>query len=389
MARISSTADLVPRHGTRAISALAAGRDDVVNLTFGEPDFSTPRHIARAGRDAIEAGHTRYTAGAGIAPLREAAAAAVARRTGADLATEGVVVTAGAVLGVFGAVAALVEPGARVLVPDPGWPCYVGQCRTLGREPVAYRLEAENDFEPDLDALERLAKEPGTGMLVITNPGNPTGAVWRRETVEACVDIAQRHGLWLLADEVYDEIVFDRPHTSTVPLNEQGNVVSVFSCSKTYAMTGWRAGYLVAAPEAAGAIVRILEHVASSVSAPSQHAALAALRGPQDCVAEMREAYRARRDLAVGLLDEERLRTTVPRGAFYAMADISRSGLSGWDFADALVRQPDGVACAPGDGFGAGGAGMVRVSLAAADAAIEAGIRRIGAAVRRLEAERT
>ena len=381
----SSIVDLVPQHGTRAIAALAAGRADVVNLTFGEPDFPTPHHIARAGQQAIGAGHTRYTAGAGIPPLRAAAAAAVARRTAAAVAMEQVVITAGAVLGVLGAFAALVEPGARVLVPDPGWPCYIGQCRTLGHVPVAYHLDSQRDFEPDLEALDALAAEPGTRMLVINNPGNPTGAVWRAETVRTCVEIARRHDLWLLADEVYDEIVFDRSHASTVPLNEGGNVVTVFSCSKTYAMTGWRVGYLVASADAAGAIVRVLEHAASSVSAPAQHAALAALSGSQDCVAAMREAYRARRDLAVRLLAEEGLLTTTPQGAFYAMADVSRCGVDAWRLATALARQRDGVACAPGDAFGSGGAGMVRLSLAAGEADIEAGIRRLGAAVRRGE----
>ncbi|MBS1868087.1 MAG: aminotransferase class I/II-fold pyridoxal phosphate-dependent enzyme [Actinobacteria bacterium] len=378
----SPIVELVPRHGTRTIAAIAAGRADVVNLTFGEPDFDTPRHIAEAGCNAIRAGHTRYAPGAGIPQLREAAAAAVGRRTATPIGHDQVVVTAGAILGVYGTLAALVARGGGVLVPDPGWPSYVGQCRVLGHEPIAYRLDPANDFEPDLDALERLAVRPGVQMLVINNPGNPTGAVWRRETVEACVELARRHGLWLLADEVYDEFTFDRPHVSTVPLNEDGRIVSVFSCSKTYAMTGWRVGYLTASRETAATILRVLEHCASSVGTPAQHAALTALTGPQDCVAEMREAYRARRDAAVRLLREEDLLATTPQGAFYAMADVSRSGADSWAFATALAEQRDGAAVVPGDSFGPTGSGMVRLSLASSMEAIEQGIRRVGAAVR-------
>lgn len=374
--------DAIPEHGTRAIAALAVGRDDVINLTLGEPDFATPQHIAEAGMAAVRAGHTRYAPGAGLPALRDAAAIAVGTRTGADIAAEQVVVTAGAVLGVFAALAALVPRGGRVLVPDPGWGCYIGQCRLLGLEPVRYRLDPARGFEPDLEALDALARTSDAAVIVINNPGNPTGAVWRRETVESCVELARRHGMWVLADEVYDELTFDAEHVSTVPFGEDGGVVTTFSFSKTYAMTGWRVGYLVASREVAAATTRVLEHAASSVAMPSQYAALAALLGPQDCVAEMRAAYRARRDVALDRLEREELRSAPPQGAFYALVDVAAAGTDSMSFARALATRPDGVACAPGESFGPGAAGMLRLSLAAAPEAIEEGIRRIGNAVR-------
>src|SRR5215211_2202890 len=279
---ISPTVAQIPVHGTRAIAAIAAGRADVINLTLGEPDFDTPRHIAEAGIAAVRAGHTRYAPGAGLPQLREAAAAAVTVRCGGIVSAEQVVVTAGAVLGVFAALAALVPRGGRVLVPDPGWGCYVGQCVALGLEPVRYPLRPETGFEPDLETLDALAAESGASLMVINNPGNPTGAVWRRDAVEGCVELGRRHGLWVLADEVYDELTFDRDHVSTVPFGE-GGVVTTFSFSKTYAMTGWRVGYLVGSPSVAAAATRVLEHVASSVGMPSQYAAFAALQGPPRC----------------------------------------------------------------------------------------------------------
>ena len=377
---ISPTVAQIPVHGTRAIAAIAAGRADVINLTLGEPDFDTPRHIAEAGIAAVRAGHTRYAPGAGLPQLREAAAAAVTVRCGGIVSAEQVVVTAGAVLGVFAALAALVPRGGRVLVPDPGWGCYVGQCVALGLEPVRYPLRPETGFEPDLETLDALAAESGASLMVINNPGNPTGAVWRRDAVEGCVELGRRHGLWVLADEVYDELTFDRDHVSTVPFGE-GGVVTTFSFSKTYAMTGWRVGYLVGSPSVAAAATRVLEHVASSVGMPSQYAAFAALQGPQNCVAEMRSAYRARRDLAIGRLAEAGLPSSKPDGAFYVLADVSAAGTGSAAFARKLASQPSGVACAPGETFGPGAAGMLRLSLAAPPEAIEEGIRRIGKAV--------
>jgi aspartate aminotransferase len=379
---LSPVVQAIPPHGTRAIAAVAARRGDVINLTLGEPDFATPAHIAEAGIDAVRAGRTRYAPSAGLPELRDAAAAAVTRRTGAEVAADQVVVTAGAVLGVFAALSALVPRTGRVLVPDPGWGCYVGQCMLLGLEPVRYRLDPDRGFEPDLEALDVLAATTDAALIVINNPGNPTGAVWRRETVHGCVELARRHCMWVLADEVYDELTFDREHVSTVPFGSDGGVVTTFSFSKTYAMTGWRVGDLVAAPEVAAATTRVLEHAASSVAMPSQYAALAALQGPQDCVAEMRAAYQARRDLALTHLKTERLPCAQPDGAFYALVDVTAAGADSTAFARALAARTGGVACAPGDAFGPGAAGMLRLSLAAAPDTIEEGIRRIGRAVR-------
>ena len=209
----------------------------------------------------------------------------------------------------------------------------------------------EAGYEPDLEALDYLAERCGACLLVINNPGNPTGAVWRRDVVEGCVELGRRRGMWVLADEVYDELTYDRDHTSTVPLGD-GGVVTTFSFSKTYAMTGWRVGYLVASPAVAAAITRVLEHVASSVAMPSQYAALEALRGPQDCVAEMRSAYRARRNLAVGRLAEAGLPSSKPDGAFYVLADVSAAAPDSVAFARDLAARPAGVACAPGESFG-------------------------------------
>jgi aspartate/methionine/tyrosine aminotransferase len=370
-----------PRSGIRAIVALLEGRDDVINLTFGEPDFDTPAHIAEAGAAAIRAGKTRYAPGAGIMPLRVALARSVGARAGVELTPAHVAVAAGGVQAIFAALSALVEPGGGVLVPDPGWPVYAGQCTLLGLRAVPYRLDPAAGFEPDLVALETLAAAPGMRLLVLNNPGNPTGAVWSPATFAACLEIARRHGLWVISDEVYDELVFDGTHTPALALDTDGRVVVVGSFSKTYAMTGWRIGYAIARPAIAALLTKVLEYDASCVGTPAQHAAVAALDGPQDCVATMRDAYRGRRDLAVAALDRAGLLVAVPRGAFYAMVDISAATTDSTAFAVALATAPDGVACAPGAAFGDSTAAMVRLSLAASPAAISEGIRRVAAGV--------
>jgi aspartate/methionine/tyrosine aminotransferase len=370
----------LPRSGIRQIMELAMERGDTLNLSFGEPDFDTPSHIVEAAAAAARSGRTRYTASRGIPELREAAAAAITRRSGHAVTPDQIVATVGGVQGVFAALAALCDRGDAVLVPDPCWPNYVGICTLLGLEPVRYPLPASTGFEPDLDVLERLAATSGAKVLVTNTPSNPTGAVWRRETVAATVDIAVRHGLFVLSDEVYDEMAFDGEHVPSAPFAPD-HVVTVYSVSKTYAMTGWRIGYLAAPPALISSLGKVPEVEVSCPTAPAQWAAVAALTGPQDCVREMRDAYRARRDLAVAALREEGLFAAEPRGAFYVFADISAATNDTFSFAEHLVRE-HGTAVAPGDTFGPGGAGLLRISLAAAPDTIAEGIRRIGTAVR-------
>jgi aspartate aminotransferase len=382
-ARVSRTARDLPRGGIRAISDLARGREDVVNLLFGEPDFDTPAHIAEAGVAAIARHQTRYAPGRGIAPLRDAIAQSLQARTGRPLTADHVTVTAGGVQALLGALVSLADRGDTVLVPDPGWPNYAGQCAMLGLRAVPYRLRPVDGFEPRLDELEALVSRHRPVAIVINTPSNPTGAVWSRAGVEGVVSLAGRYDTWVISDEVYDEMAFDAEHVPAA-LSDEARVVTIASFSKTYAMTGWRVGYLTATPEVAALVGKILETEASCASTPSQHAALAAIAGPQDCVRTMREAYASRRDLAVRALDAEGLSCTVPRGAFYALADVSRATEDTAAFARHLALMPHGVACAPGSAFGPGAAGLLRLSLAAAADDIVEGVRRIGHAVREI-----
>jgi aspartate aminotransferase len=368
------------RSGIREVMDLAFARDDVLRLEAGEPDFATPPHVVEAAARAAAEGYTKYTANRGLLSLREVVCAKLAERNGIEASPEQVVVTTGGVTAIYETLIAVVEAGEAILIPDPGWPNYEMMATVLGAEPVRYPLDRSAGYEPDLERLAELARLPHAKALVANSPGNPTGAVWRRETVEEVLRIAQENGLYLVSDEVYDEIVFEGEHVSPATLDEDGRVVSVFSVSKTYAMTGWRIGYLAAPLELADLVAKVQEPVVSCATAVAQKAAEAALAGPQDCVADMRDAYRQRRDVAVEALRDGELFVSEPRGAFYVFADIGRATQDTYAFVRWLVAE-HGVAAAPGETFGPGGAGLLRLSLASAPSVIDEGIRRVTQAI--------
>ena len=361
MPKVSEIAAGLPASGIRAITELALARPGALRLEIGEPCFPTPPHIVEAAARAARDGHTRYTAGQGIAPLREAISAKLARINGLNVPADRVIVSHGAMSGLLTSFAAVLQPGDEVLLPDPGWPNWEMMVRLLGGVPRFYALGAKTGFVPDPAAVEA-AIGPRTRVLLVNSPSNPTGAVYPAEVLAQFVELARRHDLWLVSDECYDEMCFDAPHVSPARFDRDGRVISVFSCSKTYAMTGWRVGYVAAPSALAATLAKLQQPVLASVSAVSQMAALAALVGPQDCVAAMRDHYRARRDEATALLAARGIGGYRPQGAFYLMVDVGRE--SG-RFARELLEDCN-VAVAPGAAFGEAAANHVRVALCVA-----------------------
>lgn len=359
---------------------LALELPDAIRLEIGDPDFPTPAHIVDAAARAAGEGFTHYGPSIGLAPLRELIAAKLSERNGFDCRADGVVVTTGACGGLYACLLALLDPGDELLVPDPGWTTMVPMALAAGVTPVGYGLDRSRGFALDPDAVDARIG-PRTRAIVVNSPSNPTGAVAGRDELAAVLELGSRHGLWLISDECYEELVFDGEHISPAALGGRERVISVFSFSKSYAMTGWRVGYAAAAPAVARLIAKAQEPIVSSASTVSQKAAEAALLGPQECVAEMRAAYRRRRDGALAQLDAAGVDYARPGGAFYLMVDISSSGESGEEFARRLLVE-HGVAVVPGEAFGSLGAGMVRVSLAAADHLIERGLDRLAAALK-------
>jgi aspartate/methionine/tyrosine aminotransferase len=362
------------------MAELARTVPDVLNLGVGDPNFVTPPHVIEAAAQAAREGFTKYTASDGFATLRELIAVKVRARNGLAAPVEQVVVTTGGCGGLFTSLLVLVDPGDEVLLPDPGWANYPPMAHVLEARPVFYPLDPARDWEPDLDALEALVS-PRSTVVVVNSPGNPTGAVYGPEVLAGVLDLAARHDLWVISDECYDEIVFEGVHTSTATIGEPDRVLTVFTFSKSYAMTGWRVGYVVAPPPVAQALGKAQEPVVGNASSISQKGAEAALSGPQDCVREMRDAYRDRRDTAAAILDERGIGYVRPRGAFYLMADVSPAGES-LAFAKRLLQE-EHVSVVPGSAFGPGGEGWVRVSLCVDPGTLAAGLDRLGTALSR------
>jgi aspartate aminotransferase len=373
----------MPVSRIRGIMELAWKDPEAIHLEVGEPDFPTPEHVVEAAHEAAREGHTRYAPNAGLPELREALADKVTQRNGYEAHPEQVVVTQGGIQALYLVLRALLEPGDEVLLPDPAWPNFRMIAHLLGARVLSYPLVEQGDFLPRLDDLERLVT-PRTRAILVNSPSNPLGAVVPRELVEALLAFARQHGLWFISDEVYDEIVFDDVFASAGSVADpRDRLVSIYSFSKVYAMTGWRVGYLVAPPDMAKLLTGMQEPIISCVNTPAQMAALAAVSGPQDVVQEMREAYRARRDELLEILDRGGLPSSRPSGAFYVWTDISEASLPSMDFARSLIER-EHVAVAPGDAFGDLGEGYVRLSLASSREDLVEGASRLARFVRLL-----
>jgi aspartate aminotransferase len=362
--------------GIREISNEALRTPGAIRLDVGQPNFPTPQHIKDAGKKAIDDNMTFYTHTQGVLSLREKLVDKLVRVNGITTSPELIACAPGGVGAIAAMLAAVVEAGDEVLLPDPGWPNYRMMPPWLKARAVFYPCPPSAGFQPDLEMLEsRITAR--TKVLVVNSPNNPTGAVYPSSTIASLIEIAQRHNLWLLSDECYDQIILDGSWTSPASIApDDPRIATVFTFSKTYAMTGWRLGYLVGSAELIDTATKVLESNSSCVSTISQVAAEAALVGPQETVGEMVSAYRRRRDLVVEILKDAELFISEPTGAFYCMADISPRRMPAREFAFALLRER-GVSVAPGTAFGREAGEAVRISLASSEAALEAGVGRL------------
>jgi len=361
--------------GIREVVNLALVTPGTIRLEVGEPSFPTPAHIVEAAVEFARKGQVKYTATAGILSLRERLVAKLDRVNGIKAGVENINCTVGGVGGIAAAIAALIEPGEEVLLPDPAWPNYRLMLAWAHGVLVPYPCPPSNKFLPDPREIEKLIT-PRTKLIIINSPCNPTGALFPRRLLNELVDLAVKHNLYLLSDECYDEVILDGEHHSPASWCTDGRVISVFTFSKTYAMTGWRVGYVVANEKISDSITKILESNSSCLPTVCQMAAQAALDGPREPLRQMVDAYRERRDLCVGLLEEAGLLISRPQGAFYIMADVSGSGLDSREFAFDLVKTKK-VAIAPGTAFGESARGAARISLASSPEDLSIGIGRM------------
>jgi aspartate/methionine/tyrosine aminotransferase len=357
---------------------LAETRPDIIGLHAGEPDFPTPKHIVKAGSRALDDGYTHYTHGAGILQLREAISRKLLEENGieANPKTE-ITVTAGGFAAIFATIQATINPGDEVIVLQPSWPSYAGFIRLADGVPVPVSLRGP-DFEPNpADVKERITQR--TKMILVNSPNNPTGAVYSQRTLLELAKLAKEHGLLILSDEVYEKIVFDgNKHVSVASQSEfEDSTITVNSFSKTYAMTGWRIGYVAANEPITNGIRKMHGYMASCAPASAQKAALEALSGSQDCISEMIDEYHRRRDLIVrGLNDIDGFQCTPPKGTFYAFPSVNKLGLSSARIAEELLEQAK-LAGIPGSAFGEAGEGYMRLSFATSQRNIQEALARI------------
>lgn len=373
---LSTHAVDMPRSGIRQIMDLAwATGPDVIGLHVGEPSFDTPSHVIDATRKALADGATRYVPNAGLPELRSAITRKLNSLNGIPASFDDVVVTAGGMEALLNAFIAVLSPGDEVLLPDPGWPNYAMLTQLLGVKPSFYQLSPENGFLPDVDQIAARIG-PRTRAIVINTPSNPLGTVLDSETLRQLLGLARDHDLWIISDECYDAITFEPDHISPASLDPGARVLSCFTFSKTYSMTGFRVGYVASPPGDGSTLAKLQEPLVACVNAAAQWGALAALEGPQEQLTANARVYQRRRDHVCNFLDELGVAYVRPQGAFYLWIDVSHLCSDVASFcADAVTNRK--VAVAPGSTFGRCGEGYVRISLSASDADLLEGLRRL------------
>lgn len=382
MPHLASHLSAVPESGTRRIFELARSVPDAIMLCVGEPHLPVPHHIAEAARQAWDRDDTDYAPNGGLPGLRRAIVDKLARENRVEVDAERVWVTVGGTQALAQAFTLALGDGDEVLIPDPGYTTFDMYPRSRGALPVPYGLHPEHGFAPSVDELERLVTGR-TRAIVINSPSNPLGVVYGEPLIAELVDFAARHDLWVISDEVYEDFTWEIPHTFVLAVaaarGQDDRILSVFSLSKTHAMTGVRVGWLVT-PAAHASVMRALQEATiASVAMPDQYAAIAALTGPRDHVDRARAQYRATTAAATEALTARGLRFQRPQGAFYLWVDVSHA--TGGDVAVWAERflWEQGVAVAPGAAFGRRGEGWIRLCLAARLEDVLTGIERLPA----------
>src|SRR5467141_4399055 len=351
----------------------------IVHLEIGEPDFSTPDNIIEAGISAMQNGYTHYTPAAGIFEARQAVAGFVSRMLKTEVDPLEVVLVPGSKNVLLFTLLSCIEPGDEVILPDPGYPAYASQVNFIGAVPKAVTLREESGFRMDLDELASLVT-PKTRMLIVNTPQNPTGGVLTTEDVEFVCDLAHKHDLLLVSDEIYSQLVYGFHHVS--PLSHPGmreRTVLMDGLSKSYAMTGWRLGYAVAPRALAAKLDQLMINSSSCAAAFTQIAAIEALTAPESehAVARMVKVFELRRNLVVdGINAIPGMRCARPQGSFYVFPNIEGTGYKEQELADRLLSEA-GVAVLPGTAFGHAGKGYIRIAYTQSEDELLRGLQRI------------
>ncbi|MEO8210658.1 MAG: pyridoxal phosphate-dependent aminotransferase [bacterium] len=357
---------------------LEAEGQSIIHLEIGEPDFPTPENICEAAIRSIKAGDTHYTPSAGIPELRNTIAKYISKTRGIEVHPDEIVMTPGAKPIMFFSILALVNEGDEVIYPNPGFPIYESMIKFVGGTPVPLKLKEEMDFAFDVNDLKKLIT-PKTKMLIINTPQNPTGGILTEDEIRQIGEIIkERPDIWILSDEIYSRLIFKGEHFSITQIpGFKDRTIILDGFSKTYAMTGWRAGYGVMNIDLAKKIAQLMTNSNSCTNSVVQKACIEAYEGPQDSVEKMKEEFLIRRDIIVeGLNSIKGFSCIVPLGAFYAFPNITKTGYNSKELNDHLLYK-GGVAALAGTSFGEYGEGYLRFSYANSRENIREAIKRI------------
>ena len=379
--QLSSRVETLTPSLTLAIDAKAKAMKaegiDVCGFGAGEPDYDTPEHIKAAAQAALETGFTKYTPSSGTPELRQAISEKFAADNGLEYKPSQIIVSNGAKQSCYNAILAVCEPGDEVIIPAPYWLSYPEMVRLAGAEPVIVPTTQENGWKITPEQFEE-AMTPKTKMIIINSPGNPTGSLYSREELRALSEVAAEEEIYILSDEIYEKLTYDgAEHVSIASLTPEAYdlTITVNGFSKAYSMTGWRLGYLGAPDPIAKAIDSLQSHSTSNPCSFAQKGGLAALKGDQQCVVDMREEFNLRREYMYGRLSAiPGISAVKPLGAFYVLANISALGLTSTNFADRLLSKAN-VAVVPGVAFGDDR--TVRLSYATSLDVIKKGLDRL------------
>ena len=377
---LSAAAQNAMASGVRRMFELAKKYPDAINLTLGEPGFTTPDHIIEAGVKSLLAGKTKYTPNAGIKPLRDAIAWKLKNENGIKCDPDkNLIVTAGATQGLMLAIATLVDKGDEVIIQGPNWPDYKGQLDTVGAKTVYAMVSEENGFKMTADIIEPLITDK-TKLIIINSPSNPTGGILDEQDLREIAKLVKKYGIFIISDEPYEKLVYDGFEQKSLAAIDDGlddYVITINSLSKTYAMTGFRVGYICANERIIQEMIKLQEFMIASIPEPMQMAAAEALYNGKKDVDEMVEYYdRNRRLIVEGLNRINGFSCHNPKGAFYVFPNITGFGMSSVETAEYILEKTH-VVTAPGSAFGDGGEGYIRICYASKYEDIKEALRRM------------
>ncbi|WP_324822972.1 pyridoxal phosphate-dependent aminotransferase [Sinanaerobacter sp. ZZT-01] len=368
MKNLSIITENYPASGIRKMFELAKNYQNVISLTVGEPSFDTPLNIKEIAKKAMDENYTHYVSNAGLPELRRVIADKYNKRIQSGYTENNVMVAFGGMEAIFLALLATVNPGDEVLIPDPGYPNYEGQITILGAKPVRVPIFEKNNFNIKAEDIEKAITEK-TKVLIINSPSNPLGSVLGKKELAEIAAVVEKHDLFVISDEVYEEIIYgDFQHHSLAEFSKiSENVLIVNSLSKTYAMTGWRVGYVVGNEKIIEVMPQLQEGIASCVPPFVQLAAIEAIEHGAEAIQYMRSEYERKRSIVIEAIEEiDGMIYQGSAGSFYAFINITAFGKSSQEFAEDLIRNAK-VIVVPGSAFGPMGEGYIRVVFAASD----------------------